>query len=236
MSYVRTTRPEAFEATGFPGYTLQMLAHPESATFITSRVAPGGHAADRHVHESDQLYFVLEGEMQVELGQRRHRAAAGCLVYIPAGLPHRNWNEGRDVELHLEIIAPSYRPGRPMLALVDAAAAGASGQEGYVVSARDSGQSEFAPRRLTAPNAGAELSMGHEPADGPVGQVHTHDLDQFYYILRGTLTVDIGEEKHYARERTLVMLPAGIPHRTGNQSGAPVSYLIVNVPAGGRHT
>ena len=69
---------DAFEPTGFPGYTMQMLAHPESATFINSRVAAGGHAADRHIHDADQLYFVVEGEMQVELGDACIRPLPGA--------------------------------------------------------------------------------------------------------------------------------------------------------------
>jgi mannose-6-phosphate isomerase-like protein (cupin superfamily) len=231
VSYIRMTRQEAFEPTGFPGYTMQMLAYPESATFINSRVAAGGHAADRHVHDADQLYFVVDGEMQVELGKSRHRAGAGSLVYIPAGLPHRNWNEGPGTEFHFEIIVPSYRPGRPLLALVDDPAPAAGGPQGYVVTAQKPSALEVTLQRLTASAARAEVSVCDEPPDSPAVERHTHDFDQFYYLLRGSLTVEVGKDEHHASERTLVMMPAGIPHGSANRSGAPVRYLVVNVPA-----
>lgn len=230
MSYIRTTRPEAFEPTGFPGYTIQMLAHPESATFINSRVAAGGHAADRHVHDADQLYFVVEGEMQVDLGESRHRAGAGSLVYIPAGLPHRNWNEGPDTEFHFEIIVPSARPGRPLLALVDDPVPASGAQPGYVVTAQEPTGAEVSLERLTASAARAEVSVCDEPPGSPAVDLHTHDFDQFYYLLRGSLAVEVGDAEHNAGERTLVMLPAGVPHRSANRSGAAVRYLVVNIP------
>lgn len=224
------TRQEAFEPTGFPGYTMQMLAHPESATFINSRVAAGGHAADRHVHDADQIYFVIDGEMQVELGESRHRAGAGRLVYIPAGLPHRNWNEGPRTEFHFEIIVPSYRPGCPMLALVDTPTPVSGGLQGYVVTAQEPSALEVTSQRLTAPTARAEVSVCDEPPDSPMAERHTHDFDQFYYLLRGSLTIEIGQDQHRASERTLVIMPAGVPHRSTNHSGAPVRYLMVNIP------
>jgi mannose-6-phosphate isomerase-like protein (cupin superfamily) len=231
MSYIRITSEEAFEPTGFPGYDIQMLAHPESATFINSRVAAGGHAADRHIHAADQIYFVVEGEMQVELGGSRHLAGPGSLVYIPAGLPHRNWNEGPGTEFHFEIIVPSARPGTPLLTLVeDSGQPATAGAEGYVAAADTASGPGVVLQQLTASPSRADVSVCDEPADSPAVDLHTHDFDQFYYLLRGSLTVQVAETEHEAGERTLVMLPAGVPHRSANQSGAAVRYLVVNIP------
>jgi mannose-6-phosphate isomerase-like protein (cupin superfamily) len=232
VNYIRATREEAFEPTGFPGYTIQMLAHPESATFINSRVLAGGHAADLHIHDADQIYFIVDGEMQVDLGESRHRASAGSLVYIPAGLPHRNWNDGPDTEFHFEIIVPSARPGLPLLALVDdPAPPEAHRQPGYVSTAQPPPEAEVSLQRLTAATARAEVSVCDEPAGSPAVNWHSHDFDQFYYVLRGRLAVEVGGTEHDAAERTLVMMPAGVPHRSANKSGAPLRYLVVNIPA-----
>jgi mannose-6-phosphate isomerase-like protein (cupin superfamily) len=230
MSYVRMTRDEAFEPTGFPGYTMQMLAHPESATFINSRVAAGGHAADRHVHDADQLYFIVEGEMQVELGDTRHQAGAGSLVYIPAGLPHRNWNEGPGPEFHFEMIVPSARPGRPLLTLIGDAALSERSGNGYVAAVDSASGRGVTLQRLTASPSRADVSVCDEPAGSPATDVHAHDFDQFYYLLRGCLSVQVGEAEHEVREGSLVMLPAGIPHSSANRSSAAVRYLVVNIP------
>jgi quercetin dioxygenase-like cupin family protein len=230
MPYVRMTREEAFEPTGFPGYSIQMLAHPEAATFINSRVTEGGHAADLHTHDADQLYFVVTGVMHVELGGVRHRALPGSLVCIPAGLPHRNWNEGPGTEFHFEMIVPSARPGKPMLTLVDHQAPAAGVEDGYVVAADAAAGPELTLQRLTASPSRADVSVCTEPAGSPAVDVHTHEFDQFYYLLSGTLSVQVGGAEHEAGEGTLVMLPAGVPHRSVNRSGATVRYLVVNIP------
>ncbi len=232
MSFVRTTREEAFEPTGFPGYDIQMLAYPESATFINSRVAAGGHAADRHVHEADQIYYIVQGEMQVELGPRRHTAGTGSLVYIPAGLPHRNWNDGLGTEHHFEIIVPSARPGRPLLALVDSSVRPEGQRDGYVTPPPSAtpGSVTLQPLTHDSPTPKAAVSICDEPPQSPASGTHTHDFDQFYYVLRGALAVEVGGFAYEAPELALVILPAGIPHNSQVLGQAGASYLVVNVP------
>jgi len=103
--------------------------------------------------------------------------------------------------------------------------------QGYVVAAQKPSALEVTLQRLTPPAARAEVSVCDEPPDSPAVERHTHDFDQFYYLLRGGLSVEVGQDEHHASERTLVMMPAGIPHGSANRSGAPVRYLVVNVPA-----
>ena len=40
--------------------------------------------------------------------------SVGSLIFIPSGVPHHNWNEGGDPEVHLEIIAPAPLPTQPI--------------------------------------------------------------------------------------------------------------------------
>jgi mannose-6-phosphate isomerase-like protein (cupin superfamily) len=235
MNLIRVTSEEAFEPTGFPGYDIQMLAYPEEVTFINSRVAEGGHAADRHIHDADQVYYVAEGQMQLELGTTRYHVEPNSLVFIPAGLPHRNWNEGPGTEFHFEIIVPSSRPGRPMLTLVDEAtpARTADGQEGYVARADPPTAEPVTLQRLTHSSAGRQsIAVGvcDEGPASPIIGMHTHKFDQFYYVLSGSLSVLVAGDHHDVGERTLVMLPSGVPHCSVNRSGGPVRYLVIEVP------
>jgi mannose-6-phosphate isomerase-like protein (cupin superfamily) len=233
MGYIRVTDEKAFEETGFPEYTVQMLAHPESATFINSRVGSGGHAADLHVHHADQIYYVIDGEMQLELGTERFSVAAESLVFIPAGLPHRNWNEGPHSEFHFEMIVPTARPGVSMLRLVDSAEHAHDQSLGYVTRA-DIGTSDVMTLQLlTKPSvgrSGAKVSVCAEPAGAPGVDLHTHPFDQFYYVLEGTLGVEIADSAHEVEDRTLVALPAGVSHRSWNSGASQVRYLVVEVP------
>jgi mannose-6-phosphate isomerase-like protein (cupin superfamily) len=66
-----------------------------------------------HRHAVDQIFYVLSGTMSVEVAGRSHEAGPGTLVFFPAGVPHRNWNEGSQPTLHLAINAPLPEEGVP---------------------------------------------------------------------------------------------------------------------------
>jgi len=69
------------------------------------------------------------------------------------------------------------------------------------------------------------------PAGGgsPAG-MHFHDVDQIFYILRGTMSVEI-EGKHYeCSPGSLVVFPAGVRHRNWNGSSEPTVHLAFNAP------
>jgi mannose-6-phosphate isomerase-like protein (cupin superfamily) len=43
----------------------------------------------RHVHEQDdELFYVLEGEHVIQVGEEEHRVGPGGLVFAPRGVPH----------------------------------------------------------------------------------------------------------------------------------------------------
>ena len=69
------------------------------------------------------------------------------------------------------------------------------------------------------------------PAGGgsPAG-MHFHDVDQVFYILRGTMSVEI-EGKHYeCSPGSLIVFPAGVRHRNWNGSSEPTVHLAFNTP------
>jgi mannose-6-phosphate isomerase-like protein (cupin superfamily) len=42
-----------------------------------------------HVHENeDELFYILEGEHVIQVGEREHRVGPGQLVFAPRGIPH----------------------------------------------------------------------------------------------------------------------------------------------------
>jgi quercetin dioxygenase-like cupin family protein len=42
----------------------------------------------RHTHRWDEAYFVIEGEAEFTIGERRHTATAGDFLYTPGGVVH----------------------------------------------------------------------------------------------------------------------------------------------------
>ncbi|SIS83739.1 Cupin domain-containing protein [Roseivivax lentus] len=47
-----------------------------------------GHSESTHVHDVDEVIYVLAGNGHVRLGDREMRLSPGDTVYIPAGVPH----------------------------------------------------------------------------------------------------------------------------------------------------
>ena len=86
------------------------------------------------------------------------------------------------------------------------------------------------PLTRDSPAPKAAVSICDEPPQSPASGTHTHDFDQFYYVLRGALAVEVGGFAYEAPELALVILPAGIPHNSQVLGQAGASYLVVNVP------
>lgn len=59
---------------------------------------------------------------------------------------------------------------------------------------------------------------------------HKTPVDVIFYVLEGTGTVEIGEERALVTRDTLVESPARIPHRWINESGAVFRVLVIKVP------
>ncbi|KGN34291.1 cupin [Knoellia sinensis KCTC 19936] len=64
---------------------------------------------------------------------------------------------------------------------------------------------------------------------------HVHDAeDDSFYVLDGTLTVTLGEERrqHRAGPGTFVLVPCGTAHEIRNEGTADVRMLNVHSPGG----
>jgi len=84
------------------------------------KTPPGeGSPAGMHTHVVDQLFYILSGTMSLEIAGQRHSAGPGTLVVFPAGVPHRNWNEGTEATIHLAFNSPLPEPGNPFARSVE---------------------------------------------------------------------------------------------------------------------
>ncbi len=69
------------------------------------------------------------------------------------------------------------------------------------------------------------------PAGGgsPAG-LHTHVVDQIFYILSGTMSIEVDGTEYEAPPGTLVFFPKSVPHRNWNAGPEPTLHLAVNAP------
>jgi mannose-6-phosphate isomerase-like protein (cupin superfamily) len=68
------------------------------------------------------------------------------------------------------------------------------------------------------------------PGEGSPAGIHTHVVDQLFYILSGTMNLEIAGESYVAKPGTLVVFPAGVPHRNWNGGEEPTVHLAFNSP------
>jgi quercetin dioxygenase-like cupin family protein len=68
------------------------------------------------------------------------------------------------------------------------------------------------------------------PGDGSPAGMHTHAVDQLFYILSGTMNLEIAGQSYVAGPGTLVVFPAGVPHRNWNGSHEATIHLAFNSP------
>jgi len=70
------------------------------------------------------------------------------------------------------------------------------------------------------------------PAGGgsPAG-LHTHVVDQVFFILSGVMSIEIAGEQFDVGPGSTVAFPAGVPHRNWNAGTEPTIHLAINTPA-----
>ncbi|MFQ5553703.1 MAG: cupin domain-containing protein [Thermoplasmata archaeon] len=79
-----------------------------AVTVIEHLSEPGGFAGPPHLHHAeDEISYVLEGEVTVQVGGQQLRATAGSIVVKPREVPHTFWNSGKSKARVLEIVSPA---------------------------------------------------------------------------------------------------------------------------------
>jgi mannose-6-phosphate isomerase-like protein (cupin superfamily) len=68
------------------------------------------------------------------------------------------------------------------------------------------------------------------PGEGSPAGMHIHAVDQLFYILSGTMSLEIAGRLYTASPGTLVVFPAGVPHRNWNGGGEATVHLAFNTP------
>jgi mannose-6-phosphate isomerase-like protein (cupin superfamily) len=125
MEYVRTVDFAAIDASGSDERLSQALFdHKSGAKTCTINCIKtpvgGGSPAGMHVHDVDQIFYILRGTMSIEIEGKQHDCPPGSLIVFPAGVPHRNWNEGTEPTLHLAFNTPLPDPNVPFAKPVSA--------------------------------------------------------------------------------------------------------------------
>jgi mannose-6-phosphate isomerase-like protein (cupin superfamily) len=187
-----------------------------------------------HSLRADHIYFVICGQLSLQLAEHEIRVDAGTLVRVPKGAQHCAWNQAEGDALYLEVIAPAFR--RHELATqglahepIDLTQVVQKDTRNKFERSKTGFDYKFlASRALGSEHVAINVATVQPGHQGP--DFHIHTFDQFYFVLRGQLTIDVGFERLEAGPLSLVVLPAGIIHRQRNEGREPEEHLSIITP------
>ncbi len=89
--------------------TIPLFTQSSSSPGVSCIKTPpgGGSRLGLHSHDFVQIIYLIKGTMEIEIDGERAQATAGSVVVFPAGVPHRNWNEGSEATIHLSVTEPA---------------------------------------------------------------------------------------------------------------------------------
>jgi mannose-6-phosphate isomerase-like protein (cupin superfamily) len=68
------------------------------------------------------------------------------------------------------------------------------------------------------------------PGSGSPAGMHVHLFDQLFYIISGTMSIEIDGERFEAGPGSLVVFPESVPHRNWNDGSEATIHLAINSP------
>jgi quercetin dioxygenase-like cupin family protein len=75
---------------------------------LTYSVVPPGGGPPPHIHHrEDEAFWVLEGELEVMVGESTFKASAGSFVHLPMDIPHSYENIGPGPARFITLIVPA---------------------------------------------------------------------------------------------------------------------------------
>ena len=79
---------------------------------IQERIPPNAGEIPHYHQHARQLFYVLTGELQIQIGEQMFRLAPGDSIEVAPGNPHRVCNEGTADATFLVISAPTTQGDR----------------------------------------------------------------------------------------------------------------------------
>ena len=118
MDYIRKVDFEAIENSNAGERFVQKLydykSGSKNCTVDCVKTPPGGGSlSGLHFHDFDQIFYILEGTMHIEIEGKHYDCHSGSLILFPAGMPHRNWNGTNEPLVFLDFNTPLPDPNAP---------------------------------------------------------------------------------------------------------------------------
>ncbi len=98
MSFVQPCKPvdDIPNRPGMRGRNLMATEHGVTSLFVGELYMDQGSAIPLHTHPTEEVFYVAEGSLVMQVGDETVEAAAESVVCIPAGAPHAVRNEAAE--------------------------------------------------------------------------------------------------------------------------------------------
>ncbi len=210
----------------------------ESCSIVFMNVPPGLRGPSLHSHAEDQVYYVLSGQLTVQIGLYVKEALPGTIVLIPRGTAHCQFNSGTEDTRFISFRGPY--PERTALTPVNAtevANADELFRPTWSVPIKGSaseaykGQPYGTLRVVERSNGGGGLRLhAVRVEEGSSVVSHIHPFDQFYVVTKGLFKISLGLKNLEVGPSNFVIVPAGVVHRNWNDGPGLEEHLVIISP------
>jgi mannose-6-phosphate isomerase-like protein (cupin superfamily) len=209
---------------------------------------PGG-AIQPHLHSFEESFYILEGSVLAQIGDKTHSLGPGNFGLIPTGTPHSWKNTGAGLARWLEMQAPQPRPedygGRDTFFSTNAAAPlDVSAPIGHFDESQlprpgaPSQMEGFNPTTGVAIKMFVDRSLGatHQSlfliqySPGAKIDAHDHTFEESYLIVGGRVHAIADGSSYDLGPGDVIWTGVGCIHSFANNGAEPVRWIETQAP------
>lgn len=242
--------PSVYESTsaGFrrATYVDRAMGSVHMGTGICYLEANGG--IQTHLHSFEESFYILEGQLTLQVGDQSHSLGPGNFGLIPTGTPHRWMNQGDQPSRWLEMQAPQPRPsdyGRDTFFVDDNARADAVaaliGHFDETQLPQPGGASQMEGFN---PTTGIAIKMFVDRSFGAIHQslfliqympgakidLHDHTFEESYLIVGGQVHAIADGADYELGPGDVIWTGVGCIHSFANRGMEPVRWIETQAP------
>ena len=208
-----------------------------------------------HLHSFEESFYILEGNLILQVGGQEHRLGPGNFGLISTGLPHRWSNAGEGPARWLEMQAPQPRP-------LDAAAGGDTFfiRDELVPQSNSTEKESILPGHFDEsqlpqpggasqmegfnPTTGIAIKMFVDRSFGAIHQslfliqympgakidLHDHTFEESYFIVSGQVHATADGETYDLGPGDVIWTGVGCVHSFANIGTEPVRWIETQAP------
>jgi mannose-6-phosphate isomerase-like protein (cupin superfamily) len=206
----------------------------------------GGSVAT-HLHSFEESFYILEGSITVEIGEKTHTLGPGNFGLIPTGVPHSWKNPGSGTARWLEMQAPQPRPveyGADTFFTSAPAVSDVTVSVGHFDETqlpRPGGASQmegFNPTTGVAIKMFVDRSFGatHQSlfliqySPGAKIDPHDHTFEESYFIVGGRVHAVADGKSYDLGPGDVIWTGVGCIHSFANNGTEPVRWIETQAP------